>query len=303
MTFSITTFMALLMVAFAVYSIAGAAGIFSERSGTVNISINGGMILGAFTLALFQQPFMVGLVGATGALYLGMLAAIVIGVLFSVLLAIPTIHFKADHVVTGTALNMLAPALTMFVIAQMMQQSNLGYTFPDVENQLSIHYIIFAMIGVFTLGVTAYIFKRTRLGLRLKTAGENPGALEDMGISVNKMRYTGILISGGLAGLSGAMFLPIIDNLFQGNVEGSGYIALAILLIGNRRATGVGVAALGYAALVAFTKSASITIIPAEFMQMIPFVLPLVVLGVMKFTKRESRDPAALGQPYEKGKR
>jgi simple sugar transport system permease protein len=286
--------------------LAALGGLFSERSGVINIALEGMMLAGAFTAATVtvyaQNP------------WIGLLAAMIAGLMVAALHAVATINYRADQVVSGTAINVLflgVPALlsgALFDSTGATPQLPRDQTLPDVAifdpqnwpvlasifNQKPLVYFAFVLAGV-----TAYVIYRTRFGLRLRAVGENPEAADTAGVSVNRMRYAGVLISGALAALGGAYLSIGQNSLFTRNMTaGRGFIALAALIFGRWDPVGALLACLffGLAEAVAIRMQGTVNI-PNQFIQMIPYVLTIVVLAGLI---RRATPPKALGVAYAK---
>ncbi|MBR4157507.1 MAG: ABC transporter permease [Oscillospiraceae bacterium] len=323
------------------------AGIFAERSGIINLALEGIMIFGAFIGVLFvrivQQAdvFMAAKaagdwVTLQGLELLAMLVAAILGAVFSLLLSFASINLKADQTIGGTALNLMAPALVLFfvrIIANqntlqmssgdaaswfMIKKSTLGYdrtadlgflgnTFLD-KTYLATYICILLFI------ILSIILYKTRVGLRLRSCGENPQAADSLGINVYKMRYAGVTISGALAGMGGFVYSMTTANCTSnGDVAGFGFLALAVMIFGNWKPLNIAGASLlfGLFKCVAAAYS-SIDIngdgvfwlvelgVSAHVYRMLPYVITLLVLA---FTSKNSRAPKAEGIPYDKSTR
>jgi general nucleoside transport system permease protein len=286
--------------------LAALGGLYSERSGVINIALEGLMLAGAFTaatVAVFSH-----------SAWIGVAAAVAAGVAVAALHALATITFRADQVVSGTAINMLflgVPALlsgAFFDSTGATPQLPRDEVLPDVPffnparfpalasifNQKLLVYLTFLLVGV-----TAYVIYRTRFGLRLRAVGENPEAADTAGVSVGRMRYAGVLISGALAGLGGAYLSIGQNSLFTRNMTaGRGFIALAALIFGKWDPLGACLACLlfGVAEAIAIRMQGTVNI-PNQFIQLIPYVLTIVVLA--GFIRR-AIPPRAIGVPYVK---
>lgn len=267
--------------------LAALAGLFSERSGVVNIGLEGFMLFGAFFSALFAAK--------TGSPVLGLVAMGLTCALIAFFFAVFTVSLKTDQVVSGVALNMLASGLTLFLV-QVFFDRRRSFVLPD---EAKIDFRLFIALAFVLPAVGSIILERTRFGLRLKAVGENPKAADTAGVSVVWYRYAGVIISGVIAGLAGA-FLPFYSGSFVKNMTaGRGFIALATLIFGSWRPFGVLAAGLvfGLADGVQMVLSDEI---PAQFAQMIPYLVTIVILA--GFIGRAA-PPAALGRPYEKESR
>ncbi|MFV0498720.1 MAG: ABC transporter permease [Bacilli bacterium] len=282
--------------------IAALGGLFSERSGIVNIALEGIMLVGAFAAASAQVTI------ASGNPWISIMVAIFAGVMFSILHAIASVNFKADQVISGTALNIVSGGLTVYLTILIFGETKtppFGVTFSKINLPFigkTYPTIFIALILV----VLAYIIlKYTRFGLRLKSCGEYPQASESAGISVYFYRYVGIIISGGLAGLAGGIMILTQDTRFSMTaIHGMGFIALAALIFGNWSAKGILFASIffGFTTILnVYSKSINaLQGIDQEVFQMIPYVFTILALLV---TSGKSRGPKASGEIYDRGKR
>lgn len=293
-------------------------GMFSERSGVVNIALEGIMIFGAFTSILFINTMQDVMEGQL-LLILAILVAVGSGVLISLLHAYASIHMKADQVISGTAINMLTPAVAIYAarMIQNVQQISFKNTFripsvpflgeiPFLGDILFKNTYITTYLGFAILGVSALVLYKTRFGLRLRACGEHPQAADSVGINVYKMRYAGVMLSGGLAGLGGLVFVIPTSVNFNATVAGYGFLALAVLIFGQWKPGRILFAAFffGLMKTIAATYS-GITVlnnlgIPSSFYKMTPFIATLIVLA---FTSKKSQAPKAAGVPYDKSSR
>ena len=323
------------------------AGVFSERSGIINLALEGIMIFGAFvgvlfvhvmqTAGVFDEAKAVGdWIALQGFELLAMLAAAVMGAVFSLLLSFASINLRADQTIGGTALNMLAPALVLFlvrIIANqntlqmatgdaaswfMIKKTTLGYSRTDDLGFLGntfLHKVYLATyVCIILFIILSIILYKTRFGLRLRSCGENPQAADSLGINVYKMRYAGVTISGALAGMGGFVYaLTSANCTSNGDVAGFGSLALAVMIFGNWKPLNIAGASLlfGLFKCVAAAYS-SIDIngdgvyllaqagISSHFYRMLPYLITLIVLA---FTSKKSRAPKAEGIPYDKSSR
>ncbi|MEW6735192.1 MAG: ABC transporter permease [Acidobacteriota bacterium] len=270
--------------------LAAVGGLFSERSGVINIALEGIMLAGAFTAATVtfqtQQP------------WLGILAAILAGMLVALIHAIACIRYRADQVVIGTAINILFLGVPALLSGALFNSTGSTPQLPR-EQTLPTPLILFAFAAV---PISYFLLYRTRFGLRLRTVGENPEAADTAGVSVAKMRYWGVLLSGMLAALGGAYLSIGQNSLFTRNMTaGRGYIALAALIFGNWHPIGALLACLFFGFAEAVTiRMQGVVNIPTQFIQLIPYVLTMVVLS--GFIGRVN-PPRAIGQPYIKERR
>lgn len=267
---------------------AALGGVFSERGGVVNIALEGIMQVTALTLVWGAIVF--------HSAWLGLLVAMITGVLLGLLHAAVTVTFKVDHVVSGVAINVFAIGLSRFLCQNFFgseTQSKINpYLFPK---WLGINCLAFIMIGV--VAVAWFVLNRTVFGLRLRSCGENPEAADTLGVNVTMMRYAGVMISGALCAVGSAALFA--DEWTQGIVAGRGFIALAAVIFGRWTPIGALLASLlfGYADTFRIAFETRIPI-PPQFIQMFPYVLAVIVLA--GFVGR-SRAPAWDGRNYEKG--
>lgn len=273
--------------------LAAIGGLFSERSGVINIALEGLMLAGAFTAAAITY--------ASGSAWLGLAAAIGAGVLIALVHAVACIRFNADQVVVGTAINIMMIGLPGFLSGAFFLSSGSTPQIP-IEHLLPRAPVVMAFAAV---PIAWYVLYRTPFGLRLRAVGENPAAADAAGLNVAKIRYTGVLLSGVLAALAGAYLSIGQSSLFTRNMtSGRGFIALAALIFGKWRPVQTMLACLFFGFTEAITiqmqgvvKLPSGEDIPVHFIQMVPYVLTIVVLAGFI---GHSHPPQALGRPYEK---
>ncbi|MBN2909396.1 ABC transporter permease [Polycladomyces sp. WAk] len=291
--------------------LAAMGGLYSERSGVVNIALEGLMTIGAFTAAVTTI--------FTGNPWLGLLAAMVAGILFALPHAVASITFKADQVVSGVAINFLAFGLSVYLVKHLY---NGAAQTPVVKETLSrmpipglsdIPVIGSALFNAFPttylafviVAASYFILYYTPFGMRLRAVGEHPKAAETAGVSVIRMRYVAVMISGALAGLGGAGLSIAIGSEFnQATVAGQGFIALAALIFGKWHPLGAFFAALFFGFAVALALIGQLfgwtQYVPSEVLNMLPYVL--TILALAGFVGR-AEAPAAIGKPYEKDSR
>jgi simple sugar transport system permease protein len=273
--------------------LAALGGLFSERSGVINIALEGLMLAGAFTAAAVTHY--------AGSPWIGLVAGIGAGVLVAGVHAVACIRFKADQVVTGTAINILMLGVPAMLSGAFFLSSGATPQIPK-ENLIPYTPVVLALLLV---AVTWYVLYRTPFGLRLRAVGENPEAADAAGVSVTKMRYVAVLISGALAAIGGAYLSIGQSSLFTRNMTaGRGFIALAALIFGKWRPVQTMLACLLFGATEALAiRMQGVPIrgveIPNQFVQIIPYVLTIVVLAGFI---GHSRAPRALGIPYQKEK-
>lgn len=293
-------------------------GMFSERSGIVNVALEGIMTMGAFTSVLFLN-LTGGKLSGQGQLFIAIIIAMVSGAVFSLMHAYASIHMKADQVISGTALNMFAPAFAIFVarIIKGVQQIEFINTFhiPKVPILGDIPFLgpvffqntyITTFLGFAILGLSVFVLYKTRFGLRLRACGEHPHAADAVGINVSRMQYAGVIISGALGGLGGLVFVVPNSTNFNATVSGYGFLALAVLIFGQWKPMRILYASLffGLMKAIASTYSGNEFLsslgIPSYIYKMIPYAATLIVLI---FTSKNSHAPKASGVPYDKGSR
>ena len=316
------------------------AGVFAERSGIINLALEGIMIFGAFIGVLFVSKVQTAeifeaakaandWVTLQGLELLAMLVAAVMGAIFSLLLSFASINLRADQTIGGTALNLMAPALVLFFIRIITNQNTLQMASGDAASwfmikKTTLGYDRKADLGFFgntfidkvylatyicilLFVILSVILYKTRFGLRLRSCGENPQAADSLGINVYKMRYAGTTISGALAGMGGFVYaLTTANCTANGDVAGFGFLALAVMIFGQWKPTRIALAALLFGLFRALSNVYSgigflyALNIPSTVYNMMPYVVSLVVLA---FTSKNSRAPKAEGIPYDKGQR
>lgn len=293
-------------------------GLFSERSGVVNIALEGIMVIGAFSGIYFINQTQGALPGQP-VLLLAILVAAAAGMLISLLHAYAAINMKADQVISGTAINIFAPAFVIFVARMLQGVQQIPFVnqfrinsvpvlgdIPVIGPLLFQNTYITTYIGVGILVISWLVLYKTRFGLRLRACGEHPQAADSVGINVYKMRYAGVLISGALAGIGGLVFVIPTSTNFNATVSGYGFLALAVLIFGQWKPWRIAGAALFFG----FMKTLSAVYsgipflvslgIPSNIYKMIPYVATLILLA---FTGKTSCAPKAEGIPYDKGSR
>ena len=315
------------------------AGVCAERSGIINLALEGIMIFGAFMGVVFIRMFQdMGFQKEQGMIImlLAMFLTGICGILFSMLLAFSAINLKADQTIGGTALNMMAPAFVLFFIYMIAQQNTLGMTTGGAASWFMIKPSTFGLPKDYSWGpildiflnkvypstyvclivfvlVSIFLYK-TKTGLRLRSCGENPQAADSLGINVYKMRYLGVGLSGFLAGIGGFTYSMTTANCTStGEVAGYGFLALAVMIFGNWTPINIALGSLlfGLFKCIAATYAtldingdgvymlAEIGISPYVY-RMLPYIITLIVLA---FTSKKSRVPKAEGIPYDKGQR
>jgi general nucleoside transport system permease protein len=303
--------------------IAALGGLFSERSGVVNVAIEGIMMVGAFiaaTVVVFLEPLAQGNPAAAAWVpWIGLAAGSAAGLAYSLLHAVACVNLRADHVVSGTALNILAGGLTIFLCQIIFHQQrtnafSIGMAKVDLPLLKSVPvlgillfknvYPTFYLALLLALA-TWFVLYRTPFGLRLRASGENPQAAASMGISVFAMRYWGVLLSGALSGLAGATMVLTSDIQYTIlSIHGSGFIALACLIFGKWKPWGVFAAGLFFGASQVLSLYAKdiffLASVPREIFQLFPYAL--TILALIVFSGR-AVGPKAAGEIYDPGKR
>ncbi|MET3288569.1 ABC transporter permease [Brevibacillus fluminis] len=290
---------------------AALGGIYSERSGVVNIGIEGMMTMGAFTGAVVTF--------FTTSPWVGFTAAIFAGAVFALLHAVACITFKADQTVSGVAINFLATGLTVYLTKIIFNGAGQTTTLSTVFTKWKIPFLgdipyvghaIFeayptSYLAFILVAVTWYVLFRTPFGLRLRAVGEHPRAADTLGVNVARMRYVAVMISGALAAMGGATIaLTTTSNFSHNTVSGQGFIAIAAMIFGKWNPTGAMWAALFFGVAQAVKSLVQVfelnKIVPIEFIFMLPYILTILVLaGVVG----RANAPAASGKPYETGSR
>lgn len=289
--------------------------LYCERSGVVNIGLDGLMIIGSFAGALTVSKLQAS--GVPGALWIGLLVAVIVGVLFSLLHAFASINLNADQVISGTAINMMAGALTIYLARNITGSGNIrvsnGFIPRDIPVLSEIPVIgpLFftktyatTWLVLIILLVSAFLLYKTSFGLRLRACGEHPQAAQAAGVSVFKMRYIGVMISGGMSALGGAIILLTYSGEFNGNVAGLGFLALAALIFGQWKPLGILGATFffGFASTIANVSQVipSLAQIPGVILKIFPYIVTLIALVIFS---KSSQAPKASGEPFDAGKR
>ncbi len=293
-----------------VFMLVALGGMFSERSGIINIALEGIMVIGALggVIALGLMP-----AGASPVMLVivSILVSALAGMIYSLLLAFACINLKADQTIGGTALNMLATALGI-VIARGYNNATIAKI--DYNNKPFLFDVggltlnVFLVIGVVLLALSIVALYRTKFGLRLMACGEHPQAADSVGINVYKMRYAGVMLSGILGGIGGFAYIipPVSSWNFEVGVSGAGFLALAVMIFGQWKPARIALAAIFFAVFKTMANIAdSIDVLAAlgwsrNIYSMMPFIASMIVLA---FTSKKSRAPKAEGIPYDKGQR
>lgn len=311
-------------------ALVGLGGLYSERSGIVNIALEGTMMFGAFIGILILHNLQDKGIDGQHIVFLVILIGGVAGVLFSLLHAFATITMKSNQTISGTALNMLALALAIFVGRALsaggteeinfiapLKAGNISFLswIPFFGNILFVDVYLLTIFGIILFIIMAIIAYKTKFGLRLRACGENPHAADAAGINVKRIRYAGVLISGLLAGIGGVLLIIPTSSSFKANVYGFGFLALAVLISGQWKPSRVLIFALFFGFLrslasgINFVEADLVNVpfiydairaLPKDIIAMLPYVVTLFVLAL---TSLKSRAPKAAGEPYDQGKR
>lgn len=297
-------------------------GMFSERSGIINIALEGIMLAGAFIGTLFVYFIQGSGMNPQVILILAMLVAALAGVIYAFLLGVAAIHLKADQTISGTALNMLMPAIMLLFckmtfnsdgvttnVAFYMQKIPVLGDIPLIGELFFQKTYLTVILGMLILAVSTIVFYKTKFGLRLRACGEHPQAADSVGINVYVMRYAGVILSGILGGIGGFFYaVSVMDGNSNGHtgVAGFGFLALAVMIFGQWKPISIFFASLFFAVL--RTIAYSVPLIPFlanlginnAIYKMLPYVATMIILA---FTSGKSRAPKAEGIPYDKGQR
>lgn len=297
-------------------------GMFSERSGVINLALEGIMLFGAFFGALFVFSVQKSGMNPQVVLLLGMIVAAISGLIYSFLLSFAAINMKANQTITGTSLNMLIPAAILLVSKMFFMSdgitTNMNFFIREMPIVGKIPIIgpmffqktyLTVLIGLIYLVISIIIYYKTKFGLRLRACGEHPHAADSVGINVYRMRYAGVSMSGILGGIGGFFYsVGVMDGNVNGHtgVAGFGFLALAVMIFGQWKPIRILFAAIFFAFL--RTLAYSVSLIPfldnlginQTYYKMLPYVATMIVLA---FTSKHSRAPKAEGIPYDKSQR
>lgn len=292
-------------------------GCFSEHSGVINIGLEGIMVFGALGGALTMKYLPEG-TSAFMMILLCILAAMLVGAIFSLLLAVAAINFKADQTLVGTAMNLLGTATATVIVKAINtaeDSSNVSSTIQYINqkkaflvNLNGFEFNWFMLLAFILLLVSWVLLYKTRFGLRLQACGEHPQAASSVGISVFKMRYAGVIISGILGGLGGLVYITagVSEWKFENGVAGFGFLALAVMIFGQWKPIRIALAALLFGLFRSLSNVytgfdfLSALNLPGNVYNMLPYIISLVVLAL---TSKTSRAPKAEGIPYDKSSR
>ncbi len=293
-------------------------GMFVERSGVVNIALEGIMIFGGFAGVMFINLFQSTISGQL-LLIGGMVVAVLVGMLVSLIHGYAAINIKADQTISGTAINLLAPAFAIFAARMYFGVQQIPFTNQFLIKKVPLlgdipfigkiffqnTYITF-YIAIAILILSSIVLFKTKFGLRLRACGEFPQAADSVGVSVYKIRYAGVLLSGALAGLGGVIFIIPTSNSFNATVSGYGFLALAVLIFGQWNPGKIFAASIFFGLMK--TLASTYSSIPflnqlgvsSDLYKMVPYVATLIVLI---FSSKRTQAPRASGVPYDKGMR
>ena len=291
-------------------------GCISEHSGVINLGLEGIMVVGALGGALVMRSL------ATSSdfvmVLVAILAAALSGMLYSCLLGVAAIHFKADQTLVGTAMNLLATAAATVLVKAMNTATNPDNHSSEIEyvaarkmfivNINGFEFNWFMLIAILAVVFVYIVLYKNRFGLRLMACGEHPQAADSVGINVYKMRWAGVLISGLLGGLGGLCYILAGVSIwkFENGVAGFGFLALAVMIFGQWKPTRIAMAALLFGLFRALSNTYTgfpflISLnLPSNIYNMMPYIVCLIVLA---FTSKASFAPKAEGIPYDKGSR
>ena len=293
-------------------------GMFSERSGVINIGLEGIMVVGGFCGILTLKYLMEANVNPFVCVLLTILVAIASGMLYSLLLAVVTINFKADQTLAGTALNLFSTAISLIITKKLSNGVSTSIKFSNEYFDYKIgdfNINIFLFIGIIVIILSWLVLYKTRFGLRLRSCGENPSASDSVGINVVKYRYAGVLISGALGGIGGIAYIIPTQSFWNSasGVSGFGFLALAIMIFGQWKPIRIAVISIVFSLFFSlsfvysglFESMFGITLtyqngVTSELFRMLPFIASLILLA---FTSKNSRAPKAEGIPYDKSRR
>lgn len=295
------------MLLFPCLLIAAFAGLMCERTGVINIAINGQMVIGALLFAVFGDFANYNNQLSNVSQLLGLLIAALAGGVFSLIFAVAAISFKANQVVVGIAMNILASGIALFLTQSSVATIN---TFPTNYTPLAFDKTnianLFLFVGILIAIMLYLFFNFTKVGTRTAACGENPNAVYNTGINVIRIRYFAVLVSGFLGGLAGAIYCYINANSFGGNVQGYGFVALAIMIFGQWRVIYIVMGALLFSLLLSaannLTNFSKVTVIGNNIplFKILPFLLTIVVMACFSFNNRA---PLALGKPFVRSRR
>lgn len=290
-------------------------GLFSEKSGVINIALEGIMLIGAFFGILFMYCFE-NIIGGQLLLIIALFISAITGALFSMLHAFASINLKADQTISGTALNLFAPAFCIFFARLLIGRQQIPFvdsffirevpffsSIPIIGNMFFTNVYITTYIGIVIAIISYIIINFTKFGLRLRACGEHPHAVDSVGINVYKIRYIAVIISGALAGMGGLIFVVPTSTNFNASVSGYGFLAITVLIFGQWDVIKIFIAAFFFGIMKTFASVySSISFlsnlnISSEIYKMLPYIITLIVLA---FFSKNSQAPKSAGIPYDK---
>ncbi len=294
------------------------AGLYSEKSGVLNMCLEGIMIMGAFAGALFMH-YMEAYMSGQLLLICSMFVSVIVGILFTQLHAFAAIKLKADQSISAMALNSFAAAFAIFVARSITGSQHISFTntfriekvpvlgdIPILGKILFQNAYITTYLGFVIIGATIFVFAKTRFGMRLSACGENPQAADSLGINVYRTRYIAVGISGALGGLGGLIYIVPTVTSFGGDVYGYGFLAMSVLMLGQWKPVRLLFAALLFS-LIKTIASGYMSIpflsnigLSDNFYKSLPYIITLIILAV---SSNKAIGPKACGQPYDKGRR
>lgn len=301
----------------AVLLLVALGGCFSEHSGVINIGLEGIMVFGALGGALMMKYLPEGS-SPLVMILLCVAMAMLFGMLYSLLLAVAAINFKADQTLVGTAMNLLGTAAATVIVKAINTAENpanvsSAITYVNAKKTFLVdlngfEFNWFMLLAVILLIVSYILLYKTKFGLRLQACGEHPQAADSVGINVYRMRYAGVMISGVLGGLGGLVYITagVSEWKFENGVAGFGFLALAVMIFGQWKPLRIALAALLFGLFrslsnvyTGFSFLANLNL-PGTVYNMLPYIISLIVLAL---TSGKSRAPKAEGVPYDKGSR
>ncbi len=318
MTGQLLLLLTLVLIYAVALSFVALGGMFSERSGVINIGLEGIMVVGGFSGIVTLNALMKANVNPFFCVVLTILVAIIAGMAYSLLLAVVTINFKADQTLAGTALNLASTALALILTKKINNGISTSLQFDNTYFVIKMGDFstnVFFFIGIAVIVASYFVLYKTRFGLRLRSCGENPSASDSVGINVNKYRYAGVLISGALGGIGGIAYVIPTQSFWNSSsgVAGFGFLALAIMIFGQWKPIRISIISIIFSLFFSFSfvysgiieAATGITLtyangVTSELFKMIPFIASLILLA---FTSKKSRAPKAEGIPYDKTKR
>ncbi len=299
------------LILYAVYQICSIAALFSESSGVANIAVEGNMVLsaGLFSIIWFYLKDSIG--SQELEIAISIICASILSAIYMSILSLLTTKYLADHIIVGTGMNLMAPAIAIFMFHWTVSasQSSIITSFEHWQNIIEVDskqytfqmlFVGFVIISILIVIISIYILNKTKFGLRLKASGENPYSLETSGVSVAKTRFIALIIAGLLSGLAGAMFAT--KDTFYFTVNGSGFLSLGILILGQYKVIGTFIGSLVFAILISIFSNLSFWIQLGEIetlLKTIPFIIPII--GLIIF--RKHHQPKAIGQNFKKDQR